>query len=199
MAGLAILIPAAGASRRMRGSDKLLAEVDGQSLLRRAAAMAARTGERVIVTLPESGPSAPGRRAALIGLPLQIVPVADAHDGFSASLRAGADHAGPVEGLMVLMPDMPDIEREDLTLLIAAFAEDPTQPLRAATETGVEGHPVIFPRRLLQELRVLTGDRGARVVLEGESVRTCTLPGDRAILDLDTPEDWDAWRRRRED
>lgn len=196
MTDLAILIPAAGASRRMRGTDKLLEEVDGQPQLRRVAAMALATGAQVLVTLPESGPLLPARRAALTGLRVRTIPVPDWHEGMAASLRAGAREAGAVEGLMILMPDMPSLEREDIEAMIVAFAADPTRPLRATTEGGTGGHPVIFPRRLLQEVMVLTGDRGGRAVLEGEEVRAIPLPGARAIEDLDTPEDWADWRRR---
>lgn len=197
MTDLAILIPAAGASRRMRGSDKLLEEVEGDPVLRHIAALAVGTGARVIVTLPSSGPLVPARRAVLMGLGVRIVPIPDAHEGMAASLRAGAREIGQAEGLMVLLPDMPEIDGDDLARMIATFAEEPTCPLRATTEDGTEaGHPVILPRRLMQEMAVLTGDRGGRVVLEGERLRTCALPGRRAVTDLDTPEDWEAWRRR---
>ncbi|WP_347309831.1 nucleotidyltransferase family protein [Defluviimonas sp. SAOS-178_SWC] len=197
MTDLAILIPAAGASRRMRGSDKLLEEVHGEPALRHTTALAAATGAQVIVTLPSSGPLLPARRAVLMGLGVRVVAIPDAHEGMAASLRAGAHEIGQAEGLMVLLPDMPEIDGHDLARLIATFAEDPTCPLRATTEDGSEaGHPVIFPRRLMQEMAVLTGDRGGRVVLEGETLRTCALPGRRAVTDLDTPEDWEAWRQR---
>ncbi|OYX43248.1 MAG: hypothetical protein B7Z02_09590 [Rhodobacterales bacterium 32-67-9] len=197
MTDLAILVPAAGASRRMRGSDKLLEEVGGEPALRHTAGLAVETGAQVIVTLPASGPLVPARRAVLMGLGVRVVPIPDAHEGMAASLRAGAQNIGQAEGLMVLLPDMPDIDGADLTRMIAAFAADPTRPVRATTEDGTEaGHPVILPRRLMQEMAVLTGDRGGRVVLEGEAVRSVALPGRRAVTDLDTPEDWEAWRRR---
>ncbi len=197
MTDLAILIPAAGASRRMRGSDKLLEEVGDEPALRHVASLAVETGAQVIVTLPSTGPLVPARRAVLMGLELRVIPIPDAHEGMAASLRAGARAIGQAEGLMVLLPDMPEIDGDDLARLIATFKEDPTCPLRATTEDGSEaGHPVILPRRLMQEMAVLTGDRGGRVVLEGETLRTCALPGRRAVTDLDTPEDWEAWRRQ---
>src|SRR5690606_18764083 len=67
----AILIPAAGAARRMGGTDKLLEPgAGGASLLRHAAEAAVTTGARVIVTLPGAGPFLPGRQGALAGLPV---------------------------------------------------------------------------------------------------------------------------------
>lgn len=182
----------------MRGTDKLLEEIDGESLLHRAARTARGTGATVLVTIPESGPCVPARLAALTGTGARVLRIGDAHDGMSASLRAGAREIGQAEGLMIVLPDMPDIGTEDLGAMIAAFAEDPTRPIRATTEDGATaGHPVILPRRFMQELGVLTGDRGARQVLDGESIRTLPLPGRRAVTDLDTPEDWAAWRDQR--
>ena len=190
-----ILIPAAGASSRMRGADKLMQYVGGEPALRRAARIARATGARVVVTLPEGGPHATARRAGLQGLDVQAITVADAHEGMAASLRAGVAWAHSAPGLMVTLPDMPGIETEDLTTLLAAFDTDPTRPVRAAAEDGTPGHPVIFPRRLYTEISVLTGDVGGRALLQGEDVRVVIRPGKRAIGDLDTPEDWESWRK----
>jgi molybdenum cofactor cytidylyltransferase len=197
MTEVVILIPAAGAARRMGGRDKLTEPVGDVPALARAVRMALATGARVIVTLPASGPYLAGRCAALEGTGAEALTVPDAAEGMAASLRAGAAAAGDAAGLMVLLPDMPEIETADLARLIAAFAADPDRPLRAAAGNGTPGHPVILPRRLLPALGRLTGDRGARTVLEGEQVGIVPLPDRRAILDLDTPEDWTAWRRGR--
>lgn len=205
MAKVDILIPAAGAARRMRGADKLMEPIDGEPQLRRIAAMAARVaaaaaGSRVahvFVTLPQTGPFTPGRRAALAGLGLRILAIPDAHEGMAASLRAGAHATGDAEGLMVVPADMPDLTAADLALMVETFRADPTRVLRATTAAGVPGHPVIFPRRLFGALGVLSGEQGGRKVLTGEDAARCALPGDHAATDLDTPEDWAAWRARR--
>ena len=86
-----ILIPAAGASSRMRGADKLMQDVGGEPALRRAARIARATGARVLVTLPEGGPHATARRAGLQGLDVQAITVAKmARPGMTAS--CGDDH-----------------------------------------------------------------------------------------------------------
>lgn len=189
-----ILIPAAGASSRMRGADKLMEDVGGETALHRTARIARATGAKVVVTLPEGGPHVAPRKAELSGLDVVALPVRDAHEGMAASLRTGVEAAGSAPGLMVLLPDMPEITEEDIAGLIAAFAASPTTVLRAAAEDGTPGHPVIFPRRLYAEMAVQTGDVGGRRVLEGERVTLHPLPGRRAVTDLDTPEDWAAWR-----
>ncbi len=191
---IAILIPAAGASARMRGADKLLEPVDGVPLLRRQAEAALATGARVLVTLP---PASPGRAAALDGLAATRLGVPDPTEGMAASIRLGAAAAGTAAGLMILLPDLPEIERADLARLIAAFRADPRRPiLRATAADGTPGHPVLFPRDLLPALAEIRGDTGPRAVLAAHRDRLVDLPlaGRRAVTDLDTPEAWAAWR-----
>ncbi len=185
---LTILIPAAGASSRMRGADKLLEPVEGRPLLRRQAEQALATGHTVLVSLR---PEDHARRAALSDLPVTILEVPDAATGMSASLRAGAK---AVKGaLMVLPGDMPELTTADLAQVIAAFALAPDHCHRGASGDR-PGHPVIFPSQLLPKLRSLTGDEGARAVLVRHGARLVPLPQAHALTDLDTPEDWANWR-----
>lgn len=196
MGGAAILLLAAGASRRMRGADKLLEPLGGEPLLRERARAALATGAPVVVTLP---PGAMERRAALAGLAVRIVEVADAAEGMGASLRAGvAALPAGVSGVLVLLADMPEIGAEDLRRLLEAHAARPGAILRASSEDGRPGHPVLFPAALFPELRRAAGDAGARALLaaRAEEVVAVPLPGARALTDLDTPEAWAEWRAR---
>lgn len=192
-----ILILAAGASSRMRGADKLLQPVRRRPLLAHVACIALATGSPVLVTLP---PDAPARDAALRGLPVHRVPVPDADQGMSRSLVRGIDalqgSAGPQDGLMILPADMPEFSTAALSDLIARFRDEPDLIYRGGTVEGQPGHPAIFPRDLWPALQRVTGDEGGRSVLRQNQgrVRVIPLPGPMAILDLDTPEDWAAWR-----
>ncbi len=192
-----ILILAAGASSRMRGADKLLQPVGQRSMLRHIAEQALATGAPVTVTLP---PDAEARTAALAGLQLPSIRVPDAAEGMSRSIARGMvaldPVAGPQDGLMILPADMPDLSAQALSGLIAQFQAEPLLILRGGTADGQPGHPVIFPRDLWPALAALTGDEGGRAVLQANKgrVRVIALPGPMAILDLDTPEDWAAWR-----
>jgi CTP:molybdopterin cytidylyltransferase MocA len=196
MADVLILIPAAGASSRMRGRDKLLEEVRGAPLLRDRVEMALGLGHPVLVTLP---PDRPLRAKALRGVTdptLSTVVVEDAATGLSASLRAAADRAmrDGHAGLMVLLPDLPDLTRTDIKTVLEAH--DNIGIKRATSEDGVAGHPVVFPSHLLAGMRHLTGDRGAQDLLRRHPVTLVALPGAHATTDLDTPEAWAAWRAR---
>jgi CTP:molybdopterin cytidylyltransferase MocA len=195
MTSPAILLLAAGASSRMRGADKLMEPVDGVPLLLRQARVAQATGMPVIVTLPVDRPA---REAALAGLDLMTVPVPDAALGLSASIRAGVRAAG-ARPVLVLLADLPEITTADLSLLLARHAAAPDLILRATAADGTPGHPVLFPEWALGGLAALRGDSGARDLLRQYSGRTelIALPGRHAVTDLDTPEDWAAWRAAR--
>lgn len=199
MNGLVIVIPAAGAAARMRGADKLLEPVDGQPLLVRQVEVALETGHAVRVTLP---PDRPKRTAALtkvVSKNLSIQKVESASEGISASIRAGVIWAETQEaqGLMILLADLPEIDAEDLRAMAAAFARAPARVWRATDASGGPGHPVILPARLFDRLLEVRGDDGARAVIEAEDVGHVRLPGRHATTDLDTPEDWAAWRASR--
>ncbi len=194
---VAAILLAAGAGRRMRGRDKLLEPLaDGRPLLRHAAeaARVSQAGE-VVAVLP---PAAAGRAVALAGTGVRIVEAPDWAEGMAASLRAGLS-AIPAEtdAVVVLLADMPEVSARDIDRLIAAF--DPTEGreiCRAVTVDGVPGHPVLFGRRFFESLAGLRGDRGARELLleAAEFVTDVTTGGRAAVIDLDTPEAWAAWR-----
>ncbi|KNX40881.1 Purine catabolism protein PucB [Roseovarius tolerans] len=194
MADVLILIPAAGASSRMRGRDKLMEEVRGAPLLRDRVEMALGLGHPVLVTLP---PDRPRRAEALRDLAhpqLSTLVVEDAATGLSASLRAGADWAlrHDHSALMVLLPDLPDLTEKDIRAVLQAY--DEKEIIRATAQDGTPGHPVLFPSHFLPAMRHLTGDQGAQDILRANPVQTVRLPGTRATTDLDTPEAWTAWR-----
>jgi molybdenum cofactor cytidylyltransferase len=191
MPPLRILLPAAGAASRMRGGDKLLELVAGEALLRRQVRQALAVCGDVVVCLRADDAA---RIAVLAGFSLRIVTVVEAAEGMAASIRAGA--LGAAGAVMVLPADMPEIAEDDLRSLIAAFEQDPKAIWRGASAEGEAGHPVIFPADLTPALQDLRGDAGARALLKAHAgrVRLCPLPARHALTDLDTPEDWAAWR-----
>ena len=198
MSTIPIILLAAGQSSRMRGTDKLLQQVDDMPLLRRAALIALDAGP-VIVALP---PEPHARYDALDGLPVQIVPVPDAAEGMNASLRTAMQHL-PAEAsaVIVLLADLPELTSSDIKTVAQSVVKDAGFLIhRGTTSDGKPGHPVAFDRSLFPELRALSGDEGAQTVVKRhkDRVKLIPLPGNRARLDLDTPEAWAAWRAKRD-
>jgi molybdenum cofactor cytidylyltransferase len=193
---VAALVLAAGAARRMRGRDKLLEPVDGRPVLRAVAeAAAASRADEVVVVLP---PGAEARRAALAGLAVRTVEAADWAEGMAASIRAGMAEVAPrSDAVVLLLADMPEVGAAEIDKLIAAFdPEEAREICRAVSADGTPGHPVLFGQRFFEALGGLRGDVGAREVLRdaAEFVTEVATAGRAALVDLDTPEDWAAWR-----
>jgi CTP:molybdopterin cytidylyltransferase MocA len=191
-----ILILAAGTSSRMRGGDKLLELIDGKPLLLRVASAAVATGAEVKVTLP---PDRPDRARALSGLPVCQIIVPEAATGMASSLKAG-NVAIPADApVLLLLADLPEITADDLSRMLSEWQLTPDLILRGTARNGTPGHPVCLPVWCRNELARLDGDEGARRILarHADKLRLVALPEAHATTDLDTPEDWDAWRRQR--
>lgn len=184
------VILAAGQARRMGagGRHKLLAEFGDVPLVRRsvAAALAAQPARVVVVT----GHRAPEIEAVLSGLPAEIVRNPLYADGMSTSLGIGLDAAGPdCPGVLVHLADMPGVTAADLRKLMAAFAEAGGNAIVRAVSEGKRGNPVVLPRATFAAIRRLTGDVGARQIIETSGLDIVDVEiGAAAHLDVDTPE-----------
>ena len=171
-------------------------DVDGHPCLRVMAIRAIETGQPVFVTLPALDHP---RGACLSDLGVTLVPVPDASNGMSCSLKRGfaALQAADVVAAMVLPADMPDIETGDMVRMIADFHAAPCDALQGATASGALGHPTLIAAEWSDRIQTLTGDKGAaKLIAALQDTRSFTLDSDRARLDLDTPEDWAKWRAR---
>jgi len=190
------VVLAAGQSRRMGGRDKLLEPVAGVPLLRH---MVDRLGDSAVDKTVVVLPPEPGARLdALAGSGARAVTNPRAAEGMGTSVGAGVTALrADADAVLIVLADMPELTARDFDHLIAGF--DPAEGraiVHAVTEAGRSGHPVLFGRRFFELLRALEGDRGARALIDDhpEFVADVTLPGGAAATDLDTPEDWAAWR-----
>jgi len=187
---VATVVLAAGGSRRM-GSSKQLLQIDGITLVRRAAetALASRS-EGVYVV---GGAEAEAVRRELSGLPLQVVENRHWEKGLSGSIRAGIEavrNASPEFDAVILAPvDQPAIHSALLDRLIEVF-EGGEREIVACAYAGTLGAPALFSRRHFAELIRLSGDRGAKSVLEVRTAEVAQVPFPEGATDLDTPGDY---------
>lgn len=185
-----VLILAAGQSRRMRGVDKVLQDVDGVPLLQRQVRRACHIGP-VFVALPnETDP----RVAASSGATALFVP--ESCEGIGGTLR-GAVPRLPEGPFMLLLADLICLNSNDLSVVLNVMHQHPHHLVwRGATAQGKPGHPIIFSETLRPEFETLHGDKGAQSFLTPLKSQTYLhhFPDNRARHDLDTPEDWEAWR-----
>ena len=180
---LPAVILAAGASRRL-GRPKQLVQLDGESLLRRAARAALAGCAPVLVVV---GSRAEEMAAELAGLPVTVVANAAWETGMASSIRAGiqALPAGE-EAVLFLVCDQLAVDAALVRRLLETRASHPDAVI-ACGYAGTRGTPSIFPARCFPGLLELQGDRGARGLLGQPDVVVVPFPeGDR---DVDCPED----------
>ena len=183
---VAVLL-AAGSSRRM-GSNKLLADFEGNAMVRVVAQnlLASSADEVVVITGYEQ------QRVveALAGLPLRFVHNPDHATGMASSLRVGAIAAECAEALVVVLADMPRVKPVVIDRLIAAFNPTEHRSIVVPTWNGVFGNPVLWGSEHFERLKTMTGDKGARALIDDlkSEATEIEIGDDGVLLDADTPE-----------
>jgi molybdenum cofactor cytidylyltransferase len=195
---IAAVILAAGHSVRMGTRDKLLLDIDGESMVRRAAMTALGAGLDVVVVVQA------GRTevvAALSGLSLRIVENPLSKAGMSSSIGVGIQAIGAAYGAaLIMLADMPLISPALLTALGDAFARaNCDDAIVAPRFRGQRGNPVLWGCANFDALRRLSGDSGARGLLEtcGDRLHFVESPDDTVLVDVDTPQDHERLRSAR--
>jgi molybdenum cofactor cytidylyltransferase len=193
---VAAVILAAGRSTRMGGPNKLLAELNGNKLVRIATeqALASKASEVVVVT----GHQAELVEKALAGLKVRFVRNPDFAGGLASSVKAGiAAVPDNADGAVICLGDMPLIDAHLIDRLIETFAPDRGNLIVVPVADGRRGNPVLWSRRFFKELMTLDGDIGARhlIAKHAEAVAEVPVDGQSAFLDIDTPQALEAARR----
>ncbi|BCP54276.1 4-diphosphocytidyl-2C-methyl-D-erythritol kinase [Kaistia sp. 32K] len=185
---VAALVLAAGEGRRMGGPNKLLAELGGRSLVRGVveAALASKAASVTVVT----GHRREAVEQALAGQPIRFVDNPDYAEGLSTSLRQGvASLDADIDGVLVMLADMPLLTAEILDRLIEAFDPGADRLVVVPTHAGKRGNPVLWSRAFFGELRAIQGDTGARHLIGQHADAVVEVEiGPEVALDLDTPE-----------
>jgi Uncharacterized MobA-related protein len=159
---IAGVLLAAGGARRF-GSQKLIAPFRGVPLVRHAAVTLASATDQLIVVV---GNGRERVRDALHGLSANFVENAAWADGLASSLRCGIAAVAPeVHAIIVALGDQPEIDPLVIRAVAARWRET-RQPIVVTRYADAQGHPTLFARELFGEIMGLTGDRGARRVID---------------------------------
>ena len=185
---IAALLLAAGKSSRM-GVNKMLAEIEGRPMVARTAQRLLASRARPIVAV--LGNQADEVDAALGKLPVERVHNPEFAAGLSTSLKRGlAALPAEIDGVVVCLGDMPLIAGRDVDRLIAAFNPLEGRAIVVPTRRGRRGNPILWSRQFFAEMLTLTGDQGARRLVEDHAdlVAEIEMDSDAVLIDIDTPE-----------
>lgn len=187
MIGAVVL--AAGEGSRFGGA-KQLAELTGKPLLEHVltAVAAVPAIERAVVVL---GARADEIRSQLDLHGAEPVVCERWSDGQAESLKAGLARLDDQEAAVILLGDQPGMTPAAIEAVLAHF--DGTRPLRAVYH-GAPGHPVVLTRELMRRSMELTGDAGARELLEDARALRVEVGHLCRPVDVDTPADLDLLR-----
>jgi molybdenum cofactor cytidylyltransferase len=195
---VAAVVLAAGRSTRMGGPNKLVADLGGRPMVRIVVeeVLASRARPVIVVT----GHQRERVEAALAGLPVTLVHNPGFADGLSTSLKAGIAALPPdVDGAIVCLGDMPQIDAKLIDRLIGAFDPERGALVVVPTIAGKRGNPVVWSHRFFPDLAAIDGDVGARHLIAGYQEAVVEVPtGNAALVDVDTPDALDALKAEME-
>jgi molybdenum cofactor cytidylyltransferase len=188
---ISVLVLAAGQSTRFGAENKLLAAITGKPLVAAVVDEVARAnikGGLFVVT----GHQHDRIEAALAGRDVHFVHNPDYAAGLSTSLKAGlAALPEAVNAVVICLGDMPRLDAAVIDRLIGAYDPLKGRLIIVPTHQGVRGNPLLWDRRYFAEMQKLTGDRGARSLLDlhAGTVAEVEAGSDAIFIDIDQPGD----------
>jgi molybdenum cofactor cytidylyltransferase len=184
---IAAVVLAAGLARRM-GRQKLLLQLQGKAVVRWAVERIAPHVDDVVVV---TGQDDAAVREALAGLSARFAVNPTPQAGQGSSIAVGVAALKPwTRVVLIALGDQPRVPDPVVPALLDAFARG-GKAIVAPVYRGTQGTPVLFAAELFPELKQLTGDVGARAVVNGAPERVERVLFDLPMPpDVDTPEDY---------
>ncbi len=168
------------------GSDKLLADVDGQPLVAHSVRhLIAGIGNALAVIPPHSK----ALYRVLDDAGCDILESPDCARGMGASLAAGVKATADASGWIVALGDMPFVKPLTIATILAKIEKGAM--IAAPMYETIRGHPVGFSAALKSELMALDGDEGAKHLLAAhrDDVHMILVTDPGVSADIDVPSD----------
>lgn len=180
---------AAGQSSRCKPHDKLQLPVDREPMIRRAVRNLINSQlDEVLVVVPESGFVA--RKTLIEDQDVRTVELGQTCKGLAHSLAAGIDHVGiGADAVLIALADMPFVCTDDINAILKLY-----QPgkIVAPSYQGKRGNPVLFCKKYFHDLACLSGDEGAKSLINAHLKDLINFDrcGPGCVTDIDTLDDW---------
>ena len=187
----AAVLLAAGSASRMGHRPKCLIERDGQALIRRTAQCLLDAGiQELVVVL---GHYAQEIAPALAGLPITVVINPQPEQGIISSQRLGLQSlSASCDAVMMCLADQPLIETQDITDLLQAFTQRPSNTDMVYPQVqGQPGNPVALSAAVRVAVLQANDDFGCQTWRQHHRAMVHGWPSDNLnyITDLDSQAD----------
>jgi len=188
---IAIIILAAGASKRM-GSPKQLLNWGNSSLLGNTIETALKlNAEEVVVVL---GANYIAIKKEINHFPVTILNNEKWQIGLGKSLACGVEYLMSsnlkLDGCLITLADQPFIDHKFLKNLISQFSKKKNSIIATSYKDEKYGVPVIFDNFFFDELSALDDDKGAKQILKKYKSDVKALTPQLKNIDIDTIQDY---------
>lgn len=192
----AVVLLAAGQSTRM-GDNKLLLPWKGDvTMVESSASVSAQVSAAQYLAV--TGRDADVVSSLVTRFGFQSVANPDPSEGMGSSLRVALQHlTEEIDAIVVCLGDMPLVTTRTIEELIRHFDPAEGRALCFARYQGQRGNPVVVGRRFFTELSALSGDVGARVLLDRypHLVSAVDVEDRGVVIDIDDRATYEHLRR----
>ena len=190
-----IILLAAGSSGRMGRPKQLLPYKDNTLLQHLLDQAKGSKANNIIVVL---GAFEQEVKSSMNADGIHIVVNDEWQEGLASSIRWGINELQKIspstDAAILMMCDQPFVSSELLDELINKH-EKTGKPIVTCSFDYTTGPPALFHQSLFPELLQLTGDRGAKKVVEIHVGNTVTIPFSMGNIDVDTMDDYEALKK----
>jgi len=193
------ILLAAGESKRMNGENKLIKEIEGIPLIKYSVKniLGSTVDELIIVT---------GYQKEIIeniidkNKKIKFVYNKDFSNGMASSINAGlCEISTKAKNFFISLADMPNVNQNIYNKLIKGknsynikLKPENRKEIIIPTSDGKDGNPVLFSIFMKTDVMKISGDRGAKEIIENNKNKILRMPfeGDGVILDFDTQDNF---------
>ncbi len=189
MNNYAIIILAAGQSKRL-GQPKQLVAYKDKTLLNRAIDTAIETQiENIIIVL---GAHFEEIKKSVTSKNILILKNENYAQGMASSIHLGLMHimsyAPNIENVLFMVCDQPFVDAQLLSHLVEV-QNNSGMSIVASQYGDVLGTPALFHKSFFEELLQLKGDAGAGKLIKKHLTEVAIVQFDKGIIDIDSEED----------
>jgi len=119
----------------------------------------------------------------------QVVDNTGYRDGIGSSIACGVSACrSNADAVVIMLADQPTIAASHVRAVVDAWSGDDNE-IVVSTHAGIQAPPTLFARGAFDQLAELTGDSGARSVIQSEQFVIRRVAFAEPAIDVDTEED----------
>ena len=183
---IAILILAAGESKRMHGIKQIL-PWKNTTLLGNAIEQAIQSKATAVYVV--LGANADRIAPTIAQYKVQTIENKNWKNGLGNSIACGVDFIretqGDYDAILITLADQPLLSADYYNLLIDAYAQNKAKIIASETNYA-PSVPAIFDALYFEKLSQLNQDQGAKEILKAAQNEVYVLRGDANLMDVDT-------------